>query len=729
MESLTRTDTGAPIGELANYSLRHTATPIDPTNSSGELPSFNATVTDTIGDPKRLRGNYITLRDWTGMESFTKERGSNTKGRVTSVSTNSGVTSIDASTIFERLNTEQTVLPTTAQDALDGFVVQEALTQMCLSAGVPEYSVEGNLRYYVSKWSQIGYMGNSIYKWRYFGPTTTYRSYVTTEGNLGGYDKPIDVNLTQGITFGTRIFSSDQVSEMRIKAYAPHLQQNIIYTIRRDNNSWYVLEKIGSASSTTLHSFVHTLTSGDPAWFFVQFSANAADATKVDIKARIVEWDFPTLASYYSDYSTTGKVSTLRNRPLPYSIELGYDPSIIAGKTYGFPEVGFVTESPLLQSSYPTWQIFMSTSVSSSTGVADILKLPTHVPGFTGNVWEKLREFCSIYDLDILYNLDQIGFMPRESKRRNVSDEFKPALRLAKSNVTEQVEVRDPARTVQVKVYPRQKDSDNNMVMFKADSVYSLEKGETKVEVVQTGNSFQFLTQPVPVSGVPVPYTSAFGSYVITGNDGFIVSPQWWKDNGGSITVKSTKNSGEIEITMQAPTVDTVRAPYRVSEGVADRPALYIMGYGIALQEPRTMTIYTGNPLAAEEVGATLDSTFVMNDIGAINAGHKLACVYGTGIANLSFESSRADYVPPTNTADPITPIADSVYWEGSYYRISDQTITPQGMQFSEVSTHNTVGVLNGEFATGKTVGDWNTLHFGKTISEVNLAPLPLYES
>lgn len=141
------------------------------------------------------------------------------------------------------------------------------------------------------------------------------------------------------------------------------------------------------------------------------------------------------------------------------------------------------------------------------------------------------------------------------------------------------------------------------------------------------------------------------------------------------------------------------------------------------------MTIYTGNPLAAEEVGATLDSTFVMNDIGAINAGHKLACVYGTGIANLSFESSRADYVPPTNTADPITPIADSVYWEGSYYRISDQTITPQGMQFSEVSTHNTVGVLNGEFATGKTVGDWNTLHFGKTISEVNLAPLPLYES
>lgn len=205
MESLTRSDTGAPIGELSNYALKQSATPFDPTDGGGTLPNFNATVVDFDGDAKILRGKDVSLRDWTGAESFTTEQGSRTKGRVTSVTTSEGVTNIDVSTLFERLNTVQTVLPTTQQDALDGMVTEEAITQMCLAAGVPEYSVEGNLRYYVSKYSQIGYMGNSIYKWRYFGPTTTYRSYVTTEGNLGGYDKPLDVNPAQGFTMGFQV--------------------------------------------------------------------------------------------------------------------------------------------------------------------------------------------------------------------------------------------------------------------------------------------------------------------------------------------------------------------------------------------------------------------------------------------------------------------------------------------------------------------------------------------
>lgn len=731
MESIQLTDSGAPLGELANYSLRHSATPFNPTDSSGELPSFNAILTDIKGDAKRLNSKNVSLRDWTGYRYFGFEAGVNTKGRVTSVTRDpqSGLVNVDANTIFERLNTEQTVLPVTVQDSVDGDVTREAFNQMCLAAGVPEFSVEGNLKHYVSKWSQIGYIGDSKYKWRYFGPPTSYRSYVTTEGSLGGYAAPLDVNLAQGVTFGMRVDPNVDIQDYRVQCFLPHLQDTVNYTLRHNGNSWYFYERVGSSSTVTLHSFVMPLNVLNHSWFLVDIKAHSTDATKINIKSRIIERDYNTSQTTFTDFTVTSVTSTLRNRPQPFRMDLGWDPSIIAGKTYDAPETGFITESPVLQESYPEYQHFSTTYTSFSSQTADKAKLPKHFPGFTGNVWEKIREFCAIYDFDIEYNNDQIGFWPRESKRRGASDQWIPAPAITKSDLTEQVQEREPARSVEVKVYPRVKDSDYNSLMFKADSVYTLEKGETKIEVVQTGNSFQYLNQPVPVNGVPVPYTSAFGSYVITGNDGYIVDPQWWKDNGGSITVNSTGVSGEIEITMQAPTIDTVRAPYRVSEGVADRPALYIMGYGIALQEPKTIKILTGNPTASQDVGATLDNPFVMNDIAAYNVGARLANVYGSGEASVNFSLNRADYVIPADSNTRPTPISDSIYWGGSYYRISDETITPTGIQFSECRTHNTVGVLNGEFASTSTVGDWNNLHDGKTIADVNLAPLPYYES
>lgn len=732
MESLKRTDNDSPIGELATYTLNSTATPVDPSDTSGALPSFSATVTDVVGDAKRLKGLNVSLRDWTGFRLFDQETGTRTKGRVTAVSKGNGIVNIEASTIFERLNTEQTVLPVTIQDTTDATtqaVFREGILQMCLAAGVPTYSVEGYLQHYVSKNSQIGYMADNKHSWRFFGPPTSYRSYVTTEGALGGYAPPLEVNPAQSIIVGFMTEPSEDLTEFRLEAYLPHIQNTVRWTFRRVGNSYYILERIGTGSTTQLQAFVKPLLNTGPAWVMVRFRANAADATKVDITSRVIELDTTNFSSVYSDFTANGVVSTMRNRPQPFKLELGYDSSLTSGRTPGTPDSAWVVNSDVLQENYPDWQIYVSTQVSSNSGSADRAKLPQFIAGFTGNVWDKLRELCAIYDYDIEYNKDQIGFVPREQKRRALNNSFIPASPLEKGDLSESVENREPAKSVEVNVYKRVVDSDYNSVMFKADSVYTLEKGETKVEKVQTENSFHYLSQPVPVSGVPVPYTSAFGSYVVTGNDGYIVDPQWWKDNGGSITVASTGVSGEIEITMQAPTVDTVRAPYRISEGVADRPALYIMGYGIALQDPKPVKILTGEPKASQDVGATLDSKFVTTDIAAYNAGNKLASIYGSGVATVNFSTSRADYDVPADSVTKPTPLADSVYWSGSYYRISSLSLTPNGMQFSDCQTHNTVGVINGEFAESKTIADWNALHDGKTIVDINLAPLPYYES
>jgi len=727
VESLKRTDTGIPIGELVNYNIRSTATPVNPADSSGQIPTFSAAVTDLTGDPKALVGAEVSLRDWTGFYFFTEEQGEVTRGRVTSVAKGqSPHTQIDASTLFEKLNTEQTTMPIMQGDTLT-YPAYEALEHWCLMAGVPKYSVEGNLRHYLSSTSSIGYMADSSYKWRYAGPPTEHRSYITTQGSLGGYTPTLDVNLSQGITFGALIDAD--VSEYRVQAFLPHLQQNVIYTIRRNASVWTLHEKIGAGSNTTLKTWTQAPKQTTAVCFLVKVDANVADATKVDVKFRLLEYDYIARQSVITDSPVTSPVSTLRNRPQPFKMDLGYDPALITGKTYLRPEVAFITEDPSLQEVYPREQIWINLFLDFPVSAEDTAKMPDFIPGFTGNVWDKIREFCSILDLDIYFRNDSIQFQSRNHLRTPNGGGFFPSKSMKKSGLVEKMQDRETARSVEVNFYERVPGVDNFDVMWKADSVWSLEKGETKIEKVQTENSFVFLNQPVPVSGVPVPYTSAFGSYVITGNDGYIVDPQWWKDNGGSITVNTTEIQGEIEITMQAPTIDTVRAPYRISEGVADRPALYIVGYGINLKEPVAQKIFTGNPQASQDVGTTLDSKFVTKQLIAWNVGHKLAAEYGSGEATITFTESRADYGDPANSAQRFTPLNDSIYHSGSYYRVVDQTITPKSIQIGEAKTYNPVSVLNGEFAEDKTVADWNTLHDGKTIAHVNVAPLPYYES
>lgn len=730
MQSIKRTDSNTPLGELANYSIRSSATPFDPTDSSGEIPSFSVMLSDLKGDAKSLIGSSVSLRDWTGFKYFSDESGQVTEGRVVSVRKGgrSNTASLDVNSIFERLNTEQTTLPILQGDTLDN-PVSEALRHWCLTAGITPDRIEGNLHTYISKYSTIGYLGQSKYKWRYSGPPTTYRDYITTESSLGGDAPPLEVNLSQSLTFGMKIESGFNSSDFQFTGYAGKYFDTVIWTLRRLGSSWYFYEKIGSATSTLLKSWVQAPSDTNPMYFFAKIDANAA-ADKVDIQFRLLDWDWTTQQTVlYDSPVSTGVTSVLRDRPIPRSMRLGYASSISSGRVPGAPDSVFITEDATLQSVYPASQLYISPFLNTPPTAADLAKMPDFIPGFTGNVWDKMREFCAILDLDIFYQNGVLSIRARETRRRREDGKFIPAQRLVKGNLTEQAQDRDTARKIEINYYERQPGSDNFDVMFKADSVYTLEKGETLVEKVQTDNTFIFLNQPIPVSGVPVPYTSAFGSYVITGADGYIVDPVWWRDNGGSITVKTTENSGEIEITMQAPTVDTVRAPYRVSEGVSDRPALYIVGYGLALKKPKTIQIYTGASRAAQEVGTTFDSTFVTKRLIAMNAGHRIAETYGTGEVTVNFDVSRADVTEPNDSAQPPAPVGDSIYWSGSYFRLMGQVIDPNGLQYSDCHTHNTISVINGEFAEAKTIADWNALHDGHTIANVNMAPLPYWES
>lgn len=715
--SLVKADgTNTPVGALASYSVSSSSIPVDPRDMSGQIPTFNATLVDVPGDAKALAEQDVTLQDWTD---------SKTSGRVVAVSrnVNSGLVSVDASTFYERLNTEQTVLPVATNGY--GLPVNLALEHWMLMAGVPRNRYEGNLRTVIqANWTDnYGYLANSVSKLR--RDTMTQSSYDVFVPTVDQYMAPIDINAAQSPVLAVEFWSTTGLQETRWHVYIPSTQETVRYTLGRNGTSFYFKQKVGAAAETTLISRVYTPLYTSQVFVFLKMAAGSTAST-VTFTMRMMEED-PNLNPVYSDTTASNVTAPLlRKRPKPFKIETGWDTSL---QTLGVPS-GSSPDSVVLTDVMPTSLPPISRSFFFHADSME--RWPSVIPGFTGNVWDKIREFCALLEIDVAFENDCLNFTDRHYNRTSIDDTYVPVANIAKSNLTEAVNTRETARSVEVKYREMvgtylDDYQPGNSLLWKSDTVYTLERGEKVVEKVQTDASIVYTNQPVPVAGAPVPYTNAYGAYVITGNDGYIVDPQWWKDNGGSITVKPTGIHGEIEITMQAPSVDTVRAPYRVSEGVADRPALYIFGKGLKFKDPKTVKVYTGYPDSAQDVGVTFDSPFIVNKLMAFNTGHKLANGYGSTDTTLGFNVSQAEKLLPEDSNAPRAYVNESTYWDGSHYRIEDQTVNNGSIDIGTARRFNTIAGVNGEFATGKTIADWNTLHSGKLIRDTNIAPLPRY--
>jgi hypothetical protein len=232
---------------------------------------------------------------------------------------------------------------------------------------------------------------------------------------------------------------------------------------------------------------------------------------------------------------------------------------------------------------------------------------------------------------------------------------------------------------------------------------------------ISTKNSILALSQPVCVNGIePFPYKTGAGEYVVTGADGYIVSPQWWADNGGKVEVELTDKEGEILLRIIAPTVDTVRAPYRISEGAGDRAALYVCGAGI-VNDPKEVHVSTGAVNASEGFDKVFDSPFCSGP----------AQVYGTAMAMAAqYSAGFCDYtVDVPGQAD--APTALGVYPAGSVFSAGNRAVRLMDAQQGKSSVsgtgqaHTTVGMTEA-FFPNRLVGQRPS----RTIREAEISPL-----
>jgi hypothetical protein len=362
------------------------------------------------------------------------------------------------------------------------------------------------------------------------------------------------------------------------------------------------------------------------------------------------------------------------------------------------------------------WFISLMTALPTAALPSQKLLGPTAaanqiIPGFSGAVWDNMKTLLSLHRMDCWYEDNLLKTGVRDTTPRYTPDYH---------SISTTVRTNTEARTVAVNNYQQVASYAVPQVFFKATTVYQVATAEVQTFTVQTDHSIDRVFSPVCVSGIsPYPYTSGAGQYVITGADGYIVSPAWWAANGGNLTVTTTANEGELSITLKGPDYDSPRAPYRVSEGDAGRPALYITGTGLAAKK-ETLTIPTGNPKAAQDVGATADFKFITSRLLAFNAASMMSLAYAS--PDVQFKISEAKINGKQSQLSRKTAGA-LVKHNGAVYMVAQATQTHSQISGDICVPYNTIKQINDSF-NGATIGTMNTFYNGKTIKDVALKPL-----
>lgn len=704
MRTFTDLKTGDPIRGLVNYDIKRDAVPLNPTDTSSGTDTVSIQLdAGDLENPEELMGRDVVINT----------RGNPVTGAVVAYSNTepTGQVSLDIYNVYERLNTDQTCLPMISDSPSTEIRVDDILRYWAQECGVFSYNVPGYVQTYLSA-AQLGYERDSISRW-VSSPGSTLSTLTNT-----GSTNAVPLGLSQSLMFGNTF-----------EGAGTGVSQDVI---------WYFPKKEGGADDTITVRHRNVTAS------LLLGGTTVASLTLPTPSGDVTAWDVHVLAEAVAGSPLAVKYTLRAIERGPSEATVNATATVATGNILlegrGYNKINRVGVS-----AYNSWVYMAAGNTLPTTYARPIfdtsydasnLKKVSAVQGFTGNVWTKMQELCSIYAINLGTQSGVIYITARLTRLNTDGQVQLPLENVPKENVRKSLSKRTKARRVEVVQYKLKPTYPGQIaVMWKADSVYSLEKGENKVETVQTDATFLSLENPVPVSGVPVPYTLSYSSYVVTGADGYIVDPQWWIDNGGSITVSPTKQAGEIAITMQAPNVESVRAPYRISEGVADRPALYIMGKGVTYTT-ETVSIYTGSPSAAQDVGVTFDSPFVSDIETAYRVGDVLAGFHGGAEIRLDFnvplDMSNA-FIGGNRGLTTLqkelgyTPEGSFVYHRGSIYRTLSTSESPSHISASaEGATF--VAYFN-EAWTGKTIKQFNDYYAGKLVRDFNSRPLPQYVS
>jgi hypothetical protein len=688
-----------PLGKRVNYNVTTSAVPLNPTEGSGSTPSVSATYLKGI-DPELALGERNVL---TAGNIGTYE------GEIVNLSVDRASTNVTTSmsTALTLLNNELSLFPF-IDEVSSKWAAARAIDYWTQQTGLFYDKVPGTCIAYASAYGHSTAYGASTVN--HFYEKLTGGSTVTTVVNERS------VRTFGDDTVGTTAFHEDAKASV---AFTLLKNQKLVFsagigirgTGRTSTVSWNFVDPKDRPHSLTISAtsggyitttvdgvLITTATVAGNENYRIAASLEQLGSSMVG-KLTVHEDDLAGNGSVV--YADSGVIvaynlpKSLRLKSITHSTSGGSGSEMLRWGTY-----------LTIDSNHPKGVPAIQKELLEST------KTRRFVSGFQGNVWNMLNEFCSIARLDVRFVGEKLFVGPRISTLTAPDGNF--------SQFTYNSERRDKYKQVAVRNLQSKVVTDNTAVLWRSDSVYQIAAREVFETTVQTDHSILNLVQPVAVNAIsPFPYKRGGGQYVVTGADGYIISPAWWYDNGGKVEVSLTEKEGEIAIKITAPDLDTVRAPYRLSEGEADRPALYISGSGI-LNTPKEVHVGTGAKNAKEGFDNVFESPFVAGVVETYDVAMAMASEYSTMNADVEFEIPN-DFDTPSRFGEfPAgTIFTDNV----RNYRIQNATQTHSKVSGTAV-THTTIGAFVESMPEGATIADLKARFFGATIRQFNIKPL-----
>lgn len=416
-----------------------------------------------------------------------------------------------------------------------------------------------------------------------------------------------------------------------------------------------------------------------------------------------------------------------------------------------------------------------------TTGIAidsSLSSIPVVVPGWTGDLWTKIKELCVFVGAEISLLKGNVAVRPFRQRNALEINNISEAWSVSNTEMARRVEVYYYNSTYKTNemVYPKGGwDEDVN--------VYTVDSGQTVEVNIPVDVSFVSLQQPTVQLFVGRYYTGPTSVYAVAGNDGLPIQPQQWTDGGGGVTVAIGEDKKSIDLKIVGASGDVARyAPFRiaVSAGPSDYySALRIVGTGMHFEQ-NSVIVPTGvDPAAtARDVGVTVDNVFVKTYAQALDVALNVSAKWASPSRTVSFQKASINKAKDTSsnldfaTFDDFTAYAAAngittfdqfntawngktfdefddywyslvetsfgyqvfgnavgarLQWRRAFYRIRSTNITEVGIDIG-AEADTTFDDFNTSMLgapTTMTFNDFNTLYAGLTFDDFNLIPLP----
>jgi hypothetical protein len=323
-------------------------------------------------------------------------------------------------------------------------------------------------------------------------------------------------------------------------------------------------------------------------------------------------------------------------------------------------------------------------------------------PGWQGNVWAKLKELCTAYNVEIVPIGNVITVRDVGSTTLTIKNNTPVRTTPSKGS---------GGKTVTVVA---QNAVAGGGVMWDAATegvTYSIPVGARQVITLATNNHPTELANPVPTDVLPI----LPGQYYVVDSAGTPVPSATWSATGGSVTVAVGSSPGTITLIIQGPSSGS--GPFYFATGTASTStgALSIVGPGV-ITTPVTHTILTASADQAQTVAAAINTPFINTRDQAFSRGLWASDeAAGPGV-EIQFT------MPVASLSGYGLTVGSMVTYESSKYRV--KAINWGNLAATITATRRvTLGEVDTAW-TGQTVGTRDTFWSGYSAGDRHIQPL-----